>query len=123
MQTFLMVAMLMIAVMLILLVLVQRGKGGGLAGAFGGMGGQSAFGTKAGDLFTRVTIVVAALWIILCMVAVKYSSSSEQEDPAKLGAAAAKQQGAPDKQRATIQPETTPDEPGADGAAPPASPE
>ena len=25
----------------------------GLAGALGGMGGQSAFGTKAGDLFTK----------------------------------------------------------------------
>ena len=57
---------------LILLVLVQRGKGGGLAGAFGGMGGQSAFGTKAGDLFTRVTIGVAAFWIILCIGSVLY---------------------------------------------------
>ncbi|RLS51073.1 MAG: preprotein translocase subunit SecG, partial [Planctomycetota bacterium] len=37
---------------LILLVLIQRGRGGGLAGAFGGAGGQSAFGTKAGDVFT-----------------------------------------------------------------------
>ena len=52
---------------LIVLVLIQRGKGGGLAGALGGMGGQSAFGTKAGDLFTRITIGVAAFWIILCM--------------------------------------------------------
>jgi preprotein translocase subunit SecG len=56
---------------LILLVMVQRGKGGGLAGAFGGMGGQSAFGTKAGDLFTRVTIGVAFVWIVLCMVTVR----------------------------------------------------
>ncbi len=31
-----------------------------MAGAFGGMGGQSAFGTKAGDLFTKITIGVAA---------------------------------------------------------------
>ena len=53
------------AVFLILLVLVQRGRGGGLAGAFGGMGGQSAFGTKAGDMFTRITIAVAAIWIML----------------------------------------------------------
>jgi len=59
--------MLLTAVFLILLILVQRGKGGGLAGAFGGMGGQSAFGTKAGDLFTRITVGVAAFWIILCM--------------------------------------------------------
>jgi preprotein translocase subunit SecG len=61
---------------LILLVLVQRGRGGGLAGAFGGLGGQSAFGTKAGDLFTRITIVVAAIWILLCAASVKLLNNS-----------------------------------------------
>ncbi len=61
-----------LAVFLILLVLIQRGKGGGLAGAFGGLGGQSAFGTKAGDLFTRITIGVAAVWIILCVFSVYF---------------------------------------------------
>jgi len=55
------------ALFLIVLVLIQRGKGGGLAGAFGGMGGQSAFGSKASDLFTRVTIFVAVFWIFLCI--------------------------------------------------------
>ncbi len=55
---------------LVLLVLVQRGRGGGLTGALGGPGGQSAFGTKAGDLFTRITIGVAAAWILLCASAV-----------------------------------------------------
>ena len=64
---------------LILIVLIQRGRGGGLAGAFGGMGGQSAFGTKAGDLFTRVTIGVAAFWIILCAVSVKMLGSSQSK--------------------------------------------
>jgi preprotein translocase subunit SecG len=64
--------MSVMAVFLILLVMVQRGRGGGLAGAFGGMGGQSAFGTKAGDTFTRVTIVVAAFWIVLCVASVKF---------------------------------------------------
>jgi preprotein translocase subunit SecG len=56
---------------MILLVLIQRGRGGGLVGAFGGMGGQSAFGTKAGDLFTRITMYSAAVWIILCAFATK----------------------------------------------------
>ena len=55
---------------MIVLVLIQRGKGGGLAGALGGMGGQSAFGTKAGDLFTKITIGVATFWIVLCIVCV-----------------------------------------------------
>ena len=61
---------------LILLVLVQRGRGGGLTGALGGMGGQSAFGTKAGDLFTRITMVTAAVWLLLCLAAVKVLTSS-----------------------------------------------
>ncbi len=60
------------AVFMILLVLIQRGRGGGLAGAFGGMGGQSAFGAKAGDTFTRITIGVAGFWIVLCVLALGY---------------------------------------------------
>jgi preprotein translocase subunit SecG len=67
----LMVLLIFTAIFLIVLVLVQRGKGGGLAGAFGGMGGQSAFGTKAGDLFTRITIGLATFWIILCIISIK----------------------------------------------------
>jgi preprotein translocase subunit SecG len=59
-----------ICLFLICLILIQRGKGGGLAGAFGGVGGSSAFGTKAGDVFTRVTIIVASVWILLSLVLV-----------------------------------------------------
>jgi len=59
-------AMLSVSLFLILLILVQRGRGGGLTGALGGPGGQSAFGTKAGDLFTRITSFVALGWISLC---------------------------------------------------------
>jgi preprotein translocase subunit SecG len=66
------------SVFLILLVLIQRGRGGGLAGAFGGLGGQSAFGTKAGDLFTRITIVVATVWILLCAASVKLLNNTGQ---------------------------------------------
>ena len=62
---------------LILLVLIQRGKGGGLAGAFGGLGGQSAFGTKAGDTFTKITIGVAAFWIILCAASVRMLATTK----------------------------------------------
>ena len=55
-----------LSVFLILLILIQRGKGGGLTGALGGPGGQSAFGSKAGDTFTVITIVVASLWGFTC---------------------------------------------------------
>src|SRR3954454_523111 len=59
---------------LIFLILIQRGKGGGLAGAFGGVGGSSAFGTKAGDTFTRVTVVTASIWILMAMLLVVLTS-------------------------------------------------
>ena len=62
----LMTLLMLSGLFLIGLILLQRGRGGGLAGAFGGMGGQSAFGTKAGDVFTRITIGVATAWIVLC---------------------------------------------------------
>lgn len=65
------------ALFLILLVLVQRGRGGGLAGALGGAGGSSAFGAKAGDVFTRITIITATVWILLCIAAAKFGGSSE----------------------------------------------
>jgi len=59
------VLLLLFGLFLMIVVLLQRGRGGGLAGAFGGTGGQSAFGTKAGDVFTRITIVVAVIWVVL----------------------------------------------------------
>jgi preprotein translocase subunit SecG len=66
-----MIPLMLLSIFLILVILVQRGRGGGLTGALGGMGGQSAFGTKAGDLFTRITIVVAAIWVLLSMASLK----------------------------------------------------
>lgn len=68
---FLMAVLLALAsVFMILLILVQQGRGGGLTGALGGMGGQSAFGTKAGDLFTRITIITAVVWITLSILTI-----------------------------------------------------
>jgi preprotein translocase subunit SecG len=55
-----------LSLFLIMLILIQRGKGGGLTGALGGPGGQSAFGSKAGDTFTVITVVVASIWGFTC---------------------------------------------------------
>lgn len=76
------------ALFLIALVLIQRGRGGGLAGAFGGMGGQSAFGTKAGDVFTKITVVVAACWILLCILAINVLSRRDSLFSSTLGGTA-----------------------------------
>ena len=78
-----MVPLALLSVFLILVILVQRGRGGGLTGALGGMGGQSAFGTKAGDLFTRITIGVATVWILLCVISVRHFNRAD--DPLQEG--------------------------------------
>src|SRR5262245_25630158 len=72
------VALLLASVFLICLVLIQRGKGGGLAGAFGGAGGQSAFGSRAGDAFTKITIYTALVWILLIMFLIKTTQPTDK---------------------------------------------
>lgn len=62
------ILLLIVGFLLMFIVLLQRGRGGGLAGAFGGAGGHSAFGTKAGDVFTKITVVMAVIWVVLAGV-------------------------------------------------------
>src|SRR5215831_4694097 len=50
---------------LLLVILLQQGKGGDIASAFGGSSSQTAFGARAGaTLLTRVTTVCAALFMV-----------------------------------------------------------
>jgi preprotein translocase subunit SecG len=74
MGAFLAIILSLLAIFLILLILVQRGRGGGLAGALGGMGGSSAFGAKAGDVFTRITVITASVWILLSLFALFWAN-------------------------------------------------
>ena len=75
-QIIVMILMFLVASFLVLLILVQRGRGGGLAGALGGAGGQSAFGTKSGDMFTKITAGSAIVWILLCSLSVRLFDAS-----------------------------------------------
>ncbi|USN98129.1 MAG: preprotein translocase subunit SecG [Phycisphaeraceae bacterium] len=56
---------LVVCLSMILIVLIQRPQGGGLSGAFGAGGGsgQTAFGTKTGDVLTLVTIGIFVLFL------------------------------------------------------------
>jgi preprotein translocase subunit SecG len=54
-----------ICVFLVIVVLLQSGKAADLAGAFGGMGSQTAFGPRGGaTLLSRATTVAAALFMV-----------------------------------------------------------
>src|SRR6186713_580274 len=54
--------------LLILTILLQQGKGGDIANAFGGGSSQAAFGARAGaTLLTKMTAGLAAAFILLAL--------------------------------------------------------
>jgi len=59
-------------VVLILVILIQKGRGGGLSGAFGGAGAGSILGSKTGDFLTWVTIVLVGVFLLLAVVMAKF---------------------------------------------------
>jgi preprotein translocase subunit SecG len=76
-----------VCLFLILLVLIQKGRGGGLASAFGGSGGSTAFGTKTGDVLTWTTSIVFGIFLLLA-VALNLISNHRQETQNKADKAA-----------------------------------
>ena len=64
---FLLILFIFVCLFMILLVLIQKGRGGGLASAFGGMGGNTAFGSKTGDVLTWATSIVFGIFIVLAV--------------------------------------------------------
>ena len=55
--------------LLIITILLQQGKGGDIANAFGGGSSQAVFGARSGaTLLTRATSVLAALFVIGALV-------------------------------------------------------
>ncbi len=72
MTNLLVVFFLVICVAMILIVLIQRPQGGGLSGAFGAGGagqgaGQTAFGTKTGDVLTWGTVSVFVIYVLVAV--------------------------------------------------------
>jgi preprotein translocase subunit SecG len=59
----------LVCLFLIGVILLQQGKGGDIANAFGGGSSQAVFGARSGaTLLTRATSVLAALFVIFAMV-------------------------------------------------------
>ena len=103
----------LLSILLILIVLIQKGKGGGLSAAFGGIG-NSLLGSKTGDFLTWVTICICCVWLLLSVVAVKwfkpetseYLQNQPMRAPANVPAKPAQEQ--PAQQAPTQQAPATP---------------
>jgi preprotein translocase subunit SecG len=66
------------ALVLVLIILMQKGRGGGLSSAFGGIG-NTLLGTKTGDFLTWVTISIVTVWLLLSIAAVKWFKPTTSE--------------------------------------------
>ncbi|MCC6424131.1 MAG: preprotein translocase subunit SecG [Phycisphaerales bacterium] len=65
---FFFVLFILVSVLMVLIVLIQKGRGGGLSSAFGGSGGNTAFGSKTGDVLTWATSIIFGIFLLLAMV-------------------------------------------------------
>jgi preprotein translocase subunit SecG len=94
-----------VCLFLIVVVLLQSGKAADLAGAFGGMGSQTAFGPRgSATLLSKATTLAAAIFMItsltLAIMATRGAASSgsileRQKAPAKTSTPATPQGKAP----------------------------
>ena len=81
----------LVAFLLMVVILIQKGRGGGIASAFGGAGGSTAFGSKTGDVLTWVTASMFGMFLLLAIfISVAASSIHDTAEAGKPGTSAPK---------------------------------
>lgn len=98
------VVFVFVCALLIMVILLQKGRGGGLAGAFGGSGGYSAFGAKTGDYFTWITVALAGLFVLVACLGVWFYVPEEDKAPTRGQGVTAPGPEAPADEPGTTQP-------------------
>jgi preprotein translocase subunit SecG len=56
-----------VCILLLVVILLQKGDVGGIGAAFGGGGGDTAFGVKADTTWKKATAALAGVFIVLAM--------------------------------------------------------
>ncbi len=99
---FLYILLLFVCIVLCALILLQPGSAEGLAGALGGYGSQSPFGTKTAQKITRLTMYIGALLFII-VVAIEVMQKKGVFAARTLPAEEAPAVPAADKEEGTLQ--------------------
>ncbi len=69
---FVAVLFVLVSIILILVVLMQKGRGGGLSGAFAGGMASGLLGSKTGDFLTWVTVGLVSVFLILAVLMARF---------------------------------------------------
>ena len=95
-------------ILLVVVILLQSGKSGGLASAFGAGGAaDSAFGAKVSQPLRRVTIVMAGIFLATATALAIITSITQQKT---VGAGGTSTLGAKEQEQPAEQPAAKPDE-------------
>lgn len=87
---------ILICVFLIIVVLLQSGKAADLAGAFGGMGSQTAFGPRgSATILSKATTIAAALFMVTSLTLAIFATRGSGPSTVLEGRPAPARQSAP----------------------------
>jgi len=116
---FVAVLFVLVSVILVLVILIQKGRGGGLSGAFGGGMAGGLLGSKTGDFLTWVTIVLVAVFLALAVLMGRFFRPDKvgqfgAEPPAESNQPAAGTEGQPSPEQTGSAPVDAPAQPSAD---------
>ena len=118
-RTVLLVVFFVDSALLVIAVLLQSGRGGGLAGALGGMGSpESAFGIRAASQIEKATAVLAAIFLAVALALAFLPSVAAEGPEVEMGERAGSVEATTPPAWATPEPGTAPTSP-PKGAAPP----
>ena len=92
------VLFVLVSIVLILVILIQKGRGGGLSGAFGGGMASGLLGSKTGDFLTWATITVVGIYLVLAVVLARFYKPRISDFGTARPAPAASQETAPVEQ-------------------------
>lgn len=113
METVITVLHVLVCLFLIIVVLLQPGKGGDVAAAFGGGSSQSVFGSRGATTFLqKLTSAVAALFMVTT-VTLAYFASEGTRGGSVIDTEAL------EKEQQPVQPVVTPESPAGAAAVPP----
>jgi preprotein translocase subunit SecG len=84
MSVFLIILFVLVCLLLIFMVVITPSQEGGIAAAFGGLGSDTFFGTKAHQHINKFTVFLAVAFLLLAVLINRHNVSTSGTGPSEL---------------------------------------